>query len=74
MSLKNPLGGNMKVESMTQLRDFLLLVINEMRADAVPLGKVKEYANVAGKVIKSASVQVEYSVARKEKPEIPFLK
>lgn len=74
MALKNPLGGNTKIETMTQLRDFLLLVVNEMRADAIPLGKVKEYANVSGKIIKSATAQIEYASMRKEQHDIPFLK
>jgi hypothetical protein len=59
---------------MTQLRNHMLAYADAMRADAVPLAKVKEYANLAGKIIKSAAVQVEYAVARKEKPEVPFLK
>ena len=74
MALKNPLGGAQPVTSMTELRQQLLNVFDAIRADAVPLGKAKEMANVAGKIIKSAAVQVEYAVARKETPDIPFLK
>jgi hypothetical protein len=74
MTLKSPLGGSQSTVTVTELRDMLLRVFDAMRADAIPLGKAKEMANVAGKIIKSASAQTEYAVARKEKPDIPFLK
>lgn len=74
MSLKEPLGGIVGTKTMTDLRNRLLDVFDAMRSDAVPLAKAKEYANVAGKIINSAKAQIENSIARKEKPEIPFLK
>ena len=74
MALKVPFNGSGNTETMTQLRDHLLAYADALRADSVPLAKVKEYANIAGKIIKSATSQIEYAVARKEKPEIPFMK
>jgi hypothetical protein len=37
-------------------------------------GEAAELANLAGKMIGSAKVQVEYYALRKESPEIAFLK
>jgi hypothetical protein len=74
MALKEPLGGTKSTTTMTELRARLLDVFDAMRADAINLGKAKEFANVAGKIINSAKAQIENAVARKEKPEIPFLK
>lgn len=34
----------------------------------------KEKSNAAGKIIKSAAVQLEYAALRKDRPEIPFMK
>lgn len=61
-------------ESMTGLRDRCLEVFDQFCDGKLPPDQLKEIANMAGKIISSAKVQVEYSIARKEKPEIPFLK
>lgn len=71
MSLKEPLGGKEPTTNLTELWSRLAIIFDAMRADSVPLGKAKEFANVAGKMIKLVAVQVEYSHARKEKPDIP---
>lgn len=60
--------------TMTELRDDLLQVYHETREGMIKLPLAKEAANVAGKIIKSSAVQLEYAVARKETPSIPFLK
>lgn len=60
--------------TMTQLRDELLSIFAGIGTGAVDLSVAKERSNAAGKIIKSASVQLEYAIARKEKPSIPFLK
>jgi hypothetical protein len=60
--------------NMTDLRLKLTDVFDAACANEMPWEKVKQIANVAGKVIGTAKVQVEYALARKEKPEIPFLK
>ncbi len=74
MALKEPFNGSAPTNNMTQLRNHMLAYADALRADSVPLAKVKEYANLAGKIIKSAATQVDYAVARKEKPDVPFLK
>jgi hypothetical protein len=60
--------------TMTELRDQLLDVFRDIGAGSIDLGVAKQKCNAAGKIIKSAAVQLEYAVARDEKPNIPFLK
>lgn len=60
--------------NMTELRDDLLNMYAEIGLGHIKLDMAKEKANTAGKIIKSAAVQLEYAALRKEKPEIPFLK
>lgn len=60
--------------SMTELRDALLEVFRDIGTGKIDLAVAKEKSNAAGKIIKSACVQVEYAVARRETPNIPFLK
>lgn len=61
-------------KNMTELRDDLLRLYAQIGTGDVELNVAKEKSNAAGKIIKSASVQLEYAVAREEKPEIPFLR
>lgn len=61
-------------KTMTELRDDLLDIYSTIGTKAVNLNVAKEKSNAAGKIIKSASVQLEYAVARKETPDIPFMK
>lgn len=60
--------------TMTGLRDELLSLFAEIGNGDVELSVAKEKSNAAGKIIKSAAVQLEYAAARKQKPNIPFLK
>lgn len=55
------------------LRDELANVFSDLRAGKMKPGTAAELANVAGKMINSAKVQVEYYALRKETPNIPFL-
>jgi hypothetical protein len=61
-------------KNITELRDDLLEIYAAIGTGAVNLNVAKEKSNAAGKIIKSASVQLEYAIARKEKPSIPFMK
>ena len=63
-----------KTTNMTQLRDQLLEMFDSMGEGGVDLAVAKEKSNAAGKIIKSVSVQLEYAIARKATPDIPFLK
>lgn len=63
-----------KPRTMTELRDQLLDLFDDIGSGSVDLKVAKEKSNAAGKIIKSASVQLEYAVAQNEIPDIPFLK
>lgn len=64
----------MKPTNMTELRDQLLDLFDAIGTGEVDLKVAKEKSNAAGKIIKSASVQLEYAVACNQVPDIPFLK
>ena len=55
------------------LRDQLAEVFAQLKSGAMKPGEAAELANVAGKMISSAKVQVEYYALRKEAPKIAFL-
>ena len=62
-------------KSMTELRDALLVIFHDVNTGVIDdMGRAKELSNAAGKIIKSAAVQLEYAALRKETPQIPFLK
>lgn len=63
-----------KPTCMTELRDQLLDLFHEIGTTDFDLQVAKEKSNAAGKIIKSACVQLEYAVACNKVPNIPFLK
>jgi len=56
-----------------ELRDNLATVFAELRAGSIKAADAAELANLAGKMIGSAKVQVEYYALRKETPRIEWL-
>ena len=60
--------------TITELRDDLLRLYYEIGEGMIQLPMAKEQSNAAGKIIKSAAVQLEYASVCKVKPNIPFLK
>jgi len=62
------------MNSVNKLRDNLSIVWGELVAGTITPQKAAEFANIAGKMINSAKVQIEYYALCKEKPEITFLK
>jgi hypothetical protein len=63
-----------QVKTITDLRDNLAEVFTNLRNGKSEIEEAEVLANVAGKMITSARTQIEYSLARNEKPNIPFLK
>lgn len=59
---------------MTDLRNKLVEIFNRLVEDEIPLPKAKELSNAAGKIINTAKAQIMYCEARKETPDIPFMK
>jgi hypothetical protein len=61
------------IKNITELRDRTLAAFEKLEKDPRAYNQCGELANIAGKVISSTKVQLEYASLRKEKPEIPFL-
>lgn len=61
------------MKNVNELRDQLALVFAGLQNGTIPHKDAAELANLAGKMINSAKVQVEYYALRKEMPEIEFL-
>lgn len=62
------------MNNVNELRGELANVFARLRAGEIKPGEAAELANLAGKMIGSAKVQVEYYALRKESPSIEFLK
>jgi len=61
------------MKNVTDLRDRLSTVFNNLESGEIEAQKASELANIAGKMINSAKVQIEYYALRKEQPSISFL-
>jgi len=61
------------MKNVTELRDQLSQVFTGLRNGEVKHSDAAELANLAGKMINSAKVQLEYYSLRKEAPTINFL-
>ena len=61
------------MKNVDELRGQLAEVFAQLRAGTIKPGEAAELANLAGKMIGSAKVQVEYYALRKEAPTIAFL-
>ncbi len=62
------------MKNVDELRGQLADVFAQLRAGTIKPGEAAELANLAGKMISSAKVQVEYYALRKEAPTIEFLR
>ena len=61
------------MKNCDELRQELALTFEKLKAGEIKPGEAAELANLAGKMINSAKVQVEYYAMRKEVPTIAFL-
>ena len=57
-----------------ELRKELAKTFAQLKAGEIKTSEAAELANLAGKMIGSAKVQVEYYALRKEAPTIEFLR
>ena len=62
------------MNTASELRAELAQVFAQLKAGEIKPSEAAELANLAGKMIAAAKVQVEYYALRKESPEIGFLK
>lgn len=61
------------MKNVEDLRDALSTVFEGLKDGSIKSKEAAEFANLAGKMINSAKVQVEYYALRKESPTIDFL-
>ena len=61
------------MKNVNELRDHLSQVFTDLKSGAIKHTDAGELANLAGKMINSAKVQIEYYALRKESPKIEFL-
>lgn len=61
------------MKNAQKLRDELSKVFEKLSNGEIKHSDAAELANIAGKMINSAKVQVEYYALRKEAPTIKFL-
>jgi 5-formyltetrahydrofolate cyclo-ligase len=61
------------MKNVEELRTHLSAVFTDLKAGGITHKDASEMANLAGKMINSAKVQVEYYSIRKETPVIAFL-
>jgi hypothetical protein len=62
------------MKNANELRAALSKVFTDLQNGEIQAKDASELANIAGKMISSAKVQVEYYALRKESPEISFLR
>lgn len=63
-----------KINTMTELRDNLADVYTKVVSGDIETEQAKSLSAIAGKMIFSVRTQMEYQVARGEKPNIGFMK
>jgi len=61
------------VKNAEELRDELAQTFAQLKSGEIKPSEAAELANLAGKMIGSAKVQVEYYALRKEQPRIEWL-
>lgn len=61
------------MKNAEELRDELAQTFAQLKAGEIKPSEAAELANIAGKMIGSAKVQVEYYALRKEQPRIEWL-
>ena len=62
------------INSVTELRSELSDIFSKLKDKKLDHKDAAQFANIAGKMLTSAKIQLEYKVATKSKTEIPFLK
>lgn len=62
-----------KINNMQELTKDLVESYEKLKNNQLPLKDAKEIANVAGKIIQSCKVQLEYNVHIKSEAKIAFL-
>lgn len=62
-----------KPNTITELRDDMLDIYEQLKRDPKRMLQTRELANAAGKVIATVKLELEYAALRQERPVIDFL-
>ena len=62
------------METAGSLRKEMKDIQQELRSGKISVNEAKEHANIAGKMINSAKIQVEYYALLGETPKLDFLR
>ncbi len=62
-----------KIKNVSDLRDDLINIYEELKEGKIGLRDAKERNNTAGKIMSSAKLELEYNVYTKSSARIPFL-
>lgn len=62
-----------RIKNIEGLREQTIEAFEMVRDDPRRVAQGKELGNLAGKIINTAKLQLDYAIARREKPEIDFL-
>ncbi len=62
-----------KITNISELRDDILELHNDLRNGKIGLREAKELNNTSGKIIASAKLELEYNSFTKTQKRIPFL-
>ena len=61
------------MNNIEELRAELAGVFTQLKTGVMKHSDARELANISGKMIASAKLQLEYCKLRKEAPDIPFI-
>ena len=61
------------MKNVSELRSALSAIFNELQVGDINHEEARELARIAGKMISSAKVQLDYQNLRGDIPQIPFL-
>ena len=61
------------IKTVDGLRKALVRQYEKQEADSGEIHRSKQLANLAGKILKSVALELEYANLRKQTPEVKFL-
>ena len=63
----------MSMNNIKELREELVTIFDELKEDNIDYKKAKEITNIAGKIIQSTKVEIDYAKLNRTKKKIDFL-
>ena len=63
----------MATTNIAELRDDLLEMLEEVKANETRIGSARAFCSVAGRIMQTCALQGRYAQLRNEKPDIAFM-